>query len=116
MRLQEKYLVCKRPPNKRHGGLWEFPGGKLEPGEDYFSAARRELSEELVVEVLSVDKPIFLIEDPGSDFLIAFAPTTIRGEPTCVEHSELKWLTLEELSSVSLAPSDHRFVEYLNSR
>ena len=41
-----KLLVCRRPGHKRHGGLWEFPGGKLEPGETIVDAARRELDEE----------------------------------------------------------------------
>jgi mutator protein MutT len=50
----EKLLVCQRPPHKRHGGLWEFPGGKVEAGEDDETAARRELAEELGIEVESV--------------------------------------------------------------
>jgi 8-oxo-dGTP pyrophosphatase MutT (NUDIX family) len=46
-------LVCQRPPHKRHGGLWEFPGGKTKPDESDESAARRELREELGVSVMS---------------------------------------------------------------
>jgi 8-oxo-dGTP pyrophosphatase MutT (NUDIX family) len=51
IRRQDRYLVCRRPAHKRHGGLWEFPGGKLEPGETLLEAARRELREELGAEV-----------------------------------------------------------------
>jgi 8-oxo-dGTP diphosphatase len=106
-------LVCQRPAHKRHGGLWEFPGGKLEAGEHYFDAARRELTEELGVRVVSVGNLLFSVADPGSDFRIDFVPTTIEGEPQCIEHSTLRWLPLEDLPALDLAPSDRRFVEFL---
>ena len=60
------YLVCRRPADKRHGGLWEFPGGKLELGETHFDAAKRELREELGVRALSVGDVMFSVTDPGS--------------------------------------------------
>jgi len=110
-----KYLICQRPPHKRHGGLWEFPGGKLESGETYLDAAKRELAEELGVQVLGVGRPVFSIADPGSQFLIEFVPTAIVGEPHCLEHIDLKWLPVEQLSSLQLAPSDERFAEFLRS-
>jgi len=50
----QKLLVCRRPVHKRHGGLWEFPGGKVQKGESDLEAARRELREELAVEVTGV--------------------------------------------------------------
>ena len=111
----DKYLICQRPVHKRHGSLWEFPGGKLEAGETYLDAAQRELAEELGVKALTVGSPLFSIADPGSDFLIEFVPTVIDGEPHCLEHLDLKWMPLEELASLQLAPSDRRFVEFLRS-
>ena len=48
----DSVLICQRPPHKRHGGLWEFPGGKVRPGESRLDAARRELWEELNLKVL----------------------------------------------------------------
>jgi 8-oxo-dGTP diphosphatase len=107
------YLVCQRPSHKRHGGLWEFPGGKLEPGEDYFQAAQRELGEELGVRVMEVGELTFSVEDPGSEFRIDFVPTSIQGEPQCIEHPALQWLALHDLPALDLAPSDRRFVEFL---
>lgn len=107
------YLVCQRPAHKRHGGLWEFPGGKLEANESLFDAARRELAEELGVSAVAVEAPLFSVADPGSVFVIRFVPTEIDGEPECLEHTALRWATLSELPSLDLAPSDRRFVEHL---
>ena len=112
----DRLLVCQRPPEKRHGGLWEFPGGKCEPNESDADAARRELREELGVEVLDMATEEFAILDPGSPFLIAFVPVTIAGEPMCHEHTALAWRTAEELARLPLAPSDRRYVEQLHAR
>lgn len=108
-----RYLVCQRPAHKRHGGLWEFPGGKLELGESDFDAARRELREELGVEALGTGRELLTVHDPGSPFVIAFVEVRIQGEPVCHEHTDLRWLPLEALESVPLAPSDRRFVEHV---
>jgi mutator protein MutT len=50
----DQYLLCQRPAHKRHGGLWEFPGGKVHDGETDFDAISRELTEELEVGVVRV--------------------------------------------------------------
>ena len=106
-------LVCERPAHKRHGGLWEFPGGKLEPGESILDAARRELAEELEVRVLSVGEVEFAIEDPGSEFVIEFHPVAIEGEPRCLEHAALAWVGVERLLELPLAPSDREYALHL---
>jgi 8-oxo-dGTP pyrophosphatase MutT (NUDIX family) len=112
----EKLLVCQRPPNKRHGGLWEFPGGKLEPGEDDQTAARRELAEELGIEVENVGDAELEIADAGSPFVIAFVPVEASGTALCHEHTALTWGTPSELALLPLAPSDRRYVEFLLAR
>ncbi len=106
-----RYLVCQRPAHKRHGGLWEFLVGKLEPGEGDAEAAARELQEELAVAVTHVGAELFGAHDDGSPFHIAFIPVTIDGEPQCLEHTALAWGTPDELRTLALAPSDRRFVE-----
>lgn len=108
-----RYLVCRRPLHKRHGGLWEFPGGKLEPAESDLNAAQRELREELKVEVTALGDELFSVHDPGSPFLIAFVGVHIEGTPMCLEHTELRWCARAELESLALAPSDRRFVSHL---
>ena len=112
----DRYLVCRRPAHARHGGLWEFPGGKLEPGEDDAAAAHRELREELGVGVAAVGAPLGVVHDPGSPYAIAFVPVTITGEPACLEHSALAWATVAELAGYALAPSDRRFVDEVLAR
>ena len=108
----DEFLVCRRGPDKRYPGLWEFPGGKCELGESIGIAARRELREELGVNVIDVGDEEFPIHDPDSPFLIVFAPVRITGEPECHEHIELKWGRLSELALLQLAPSDRRYVEF----
>lgn len=107
----ERFLVCRRPADKRHGGLWEFPGGKVEPGESDEIAVRRELREELGVDLVRMSPAVFEIADPGSPFTIAFVPVQIAGEPVPHEHSELMWVASGELTTLPLAPSDDAFVD-----
>lgn len=104
------YLACKRPGNKRHGGLWEFPGGKVRGNETDIEAVRRELAEELNVRVTDVGTTLFEVLDPGSDYLIVFKEVRIIGQPQPLEHDELCWAAPLELISYRLAPSDEMFV------
>lgn len=110
-----RYLVCRRPAHKRHGGLWEFPGGKVEPGETLEEAARREVEEELGVSVTQVSDPVYAARDPGSAFLIEFTPIRVSGLPQALEHDEIRWVTIEDLGSLELAPADARFAVTLAS-
>jgi 8-oxo-dGTP diphosphatase len=110
-----KYLVCQRPLDKRHGSLWEFPGGKIELGETDLEAAHRELSEELGVAVKHVGAVMFSSHDTGSEFVIDFLPVEIEGEPMCLEHFALAWVSRSNLCSYDLAPSDRKFVDYLQT-
>jgi mutator protein MutT len=107
----ERYLICKRPAHKRHGGLWEFPGGKIEMGESDRDAAFRELREELGVTVTAVSEAVFKRQDEGSVFSIEFVLVEIVGEPQEIEHTAHSWARAEALLSFNLAPSDRIFVQ-----
>jgi 8-oxo-dGTP pyrophosphatase MutT (NUDIX family) len=107
----DRLLVCPRPLHKRHRGLWEFPGGKCEPGETDTQTAERELREELGVDVVAAQSPEFTILDAGSHFQIVFVPVVIAGMPACHEHIAQLWGRPEELVQLCLAPSDRRYVE-----
>ena len=112
-RRADNYLVARRPAAKRHGGLWEFPGGKLNAGESWLDAARRELEEELGLDVRSVGRVLFERRDPGSAFVISFVETDAEGEPQPLEHEEVRWVALQELDALEWAPADRAFVNHL---
>ena len=116
IRCGDRLLVCQRPAHKRHGGLWELPGGKCEPGETDAAALCRELREELGVDVVRCEAALLERRDEGSPFVIAFLPVEVEGEPVALEHSSIRWGTLVELSRLPLAPSDRQFVQWFACR
>jgi mutator protein MutT len=113
VRRDRRYLVCRRPPDKRHGGLWEFPGGKILPGESHADAVRREMDEELGLTATSSGKVLFSASDEDSPFMIVFVEAVAEGTPVLHEHSELGWFTAAELERLPLAPADARFASTL---
>ena len=113
--MDGRFLVGQRPEEKRHGGLWEFPGGKLDTGEEPADAARRELAEELALEVVRVGELLTAVDD-GDAFVIEFHEVRVRGEPRAIEHSAVAWCTADELASMPLAPADAAFVAWLSAR
>jgi 8-oxo-dGTP diphosphatase len=108
-----RLLICKRPASKRHGELWEFPGGKQRPSEPPEAALARELAEELVLYVARIGRKLFSRKDPGSNFVIHFWEVEIAGEPKLREHSHVEWVRLKDLTCYDFAPADGAFAEYL---
>ena len=104
------FLICQRPIHKQQGGLWEFPGGKLEGDESLLEAAQRELDEELRVRVIQCGPVLFETLDTTLKYSINFAEVTIEGEPIVVEHQGICWVPKERLLSYKLAPADRKFV------
>jgi 8-oxo-dGTP diphosphatase len=101
-----RVLASRRTEPARLAGLWEFPGGKVEPGESDTAALERELREELSVEVsvgarLGDDLPI---GDTG--VLRVYLCRITAGEPALVDHDEHRWLTADELDDVRWIPVD----------
>lgn len=110
-----KYLVCKRKSDDRFGSLWEFPGGKVEHGEDKTSALKREIKEELGIEI-DIYEFIHIFEDEVCDMKIVvylYRASIKNGNPECIECDELKWLSLDEIGSLNLAPADKKVYFYL---
>lgn len=103
-----RLFAARRGPGGRNGGLWELPGGKLEPGESPGAALVRELREELGLEVavLAVWEPV-LHEEPGFRLeLIPVVCRRVRGEPIPAEHAETGWFRPEELDGLAWSPAD----------
>jgi (d)CTP diphosphatase len=107
-----RLLICQRPAGKQHGGLWEFPGGKVQADESIPEAVGRELAEELAVHTTDVGKVLFSRVDQRSGFEILFLHATIEGEPVALEHSAIVWCEPTQLLSYPLAPSDHVFASF----
>ena len=108
LRRGDAFLLCRRPPYMNGGGQWEFPGGKLEPGETAARALERELMEELRIQVRALDQiaetryayPRFTIR------LMLLEAEIERGEPALTEHTALRWVTAEQAEEMELCPAD----------
>lgn len=101
-----RVLLCQRPSDKRHGGLWEFSGGKLRTGETLATALERELAEELNLDVLQVAEKPVAIADDGSQFLIECIETGVEGAPCPSEHSATERVPPSDAETYSLAPAE----------
>jgi len=113
-----KILLTRRPAGAHMGGLWEFPGGKVEDGESPVAGLERELSEELGLSA-RVESPVtFAVhEEPGLRVLLLFYDVTIAGSaPRPLERQEIAWVAPEELPSYPTPPADAELVELLTAR
>lgn len=108
-----RYLLGQRPVEKRHGGLWEFPGGKVHEGESMLEAVRRELAEEMGLDVVSLGAVRSTVGDPGAEFVIDFVEAVAEGDAEAREHTRVAWLTPHEMADIPLAPADRLFATQL---
>ena len=110
-----RILIAQRPPGKPLAGGWEFPGGKLEPGETRRAGLARELAEELGI-VIREPRPLIRVRHtyPHGDVLIdVFVVTRYDGVPRGLDGQALRWLTQEELERADLLPADRPIVRAL---
>lgn len=101
-------LCARRGPGGETGGLWEFPGGKVEPGETPEDALRREIAEELGCRV-RVAGPVATTRHPYAHadiVLTTFWCELTSGEPRAGEHAEIAWVRPDELAGLAWAPAD----------
>ena len=103
-----KFMICQRPAHKARGLLWEFVGGKVEPGETKKQALIRECKEELDI-LLSVGDVFMDVVHEYPDLtvhLTLFNATIAKGEPQKLEHNDIKWITPSEISNYEFCPAD----------
>lgn len=108
-----RILSARRSSTMSLSGMWEFPGGKIEPGESARDALVREMREELLcsIEVGEQVASTRYEYDFGFVTLTTFYSTLVSGEPQLTEHSEIRWIPAAELNSVEWAPADVPAVE-----
>lgn len=103
-------LIAKRPPGRTLAGLWEFPGGKVELGEQPEDAVIRELNEELGIEIAKADlAPLTFASHAYADFYLLmplYRCARWHGAVTPLEGQELRWVTPEDLAGYAMPPAD----------
>ncbi len=108
-------LIAQRPLDGMLGGLWEFPGGKREPGESLRDCLRRELREELGIEV-EVGEQIGTVRHAYTHFritLYAFSCRIVAGEPTAIGCTDWAWARLDELLEYAFPVTDQKIIAML---
>ena len=114
----DRFLACQRPANKARGLLWEFVGGKVEPGETREQALIRECREELAITV-RVDDIFMEVTHEYPDptvHLTLFHAAIADGTPQMLEHNDLRWVTIQEMDELAFCPADEVILDELRRR
>jgi 8-oxo-dGTP diphosphatase len=111
----DSYWVCRRNASGKHAGLagmWEFPGGKVEPGESPEEALMREMKEEFDVScyIAEMLDEITTVSE-GATYRVMFFRTVFTSEPKLIVHSEAKWVSLNEAKKQQHLPSGTEFIK-----
>jgi 8-oxo-dGTP diphosphatase len=112
-----RVFIARRKPTARLGGKWEFPGGKIEPGETPEACLRRELREEFDIEA-TIGETLGRHVHPydfGAVELIVFRVNAFRGSIRLNDHQEARWVTAENLEGFDFAPADRPFVAMIQA-
>lgn len=111
----ERFMICQRPAHKARGLLWEFVGGKTEPGETRQQALIRECREELDVTV-SVGDIFMEVDHVYPDLtvhLTLFHAVIPEGEPKRLEHNDIRWITTAQIDDYPFCPADEEILKKL---
>ena len=108
-----KFMICQRPAHKARGLLWEFVGGKVEPGETKEQALVRECREELAVTVAVQDEFMSLVHEyPDITIhLTVFNAYIAEGVPQLLEHNDIRWIPPKEIKNYDFCPADNKILE-----
>ena len=115
IRQNNRVLICQRPEGKHNAMLWEFPGGKIEPGETGEACVIRECQEELGLTLRVLGKLTTVQEGEGLR-LHFYLAEILSGTPTRREHRALRWVTAEELPACKFCPADARMLRETDLR
>ncbi|MGQ0811210.1 MAG: 8-oxo-dGTP diphosphatase MutT, partial [Nitrospiraceae bacterium] len=110
-----RYLIARRKSGVHLGGLWEFPGGKCEPGESLEECLRRELHEELAV---TISSPVHfqVIRHAYPEKIVElhfFRCSIVAGQATPVDCAEIRWVDPEDLAQFEFPPADRPVIDAL---
>ena len=109
----DRFMICQRPAHKARGLLWEFVGGKVEPGETMEAALIRECREELAVE-LSVGALFMQVVHTYPDITVElslFHASICSGEPQKLEHEDIQWITPAQIPNYDFCPADTEILD-----
>ena len=112
---ENRFLACQRPAHKARGLLWEFVGGKVEPGETRQQALIRECREELDV-LVSVGDVFMEVDHVYPDLtvhLTLFHASIAEGTPQKLEHNDIRWITVKEIDDYPFCPADEEILREL---
>ena len=114
----DKFMICQRPAHKARGLLWEFVGGKVEPGETKEQALIRECREELAA-TLSVGDVFMDVVHEYPDLTVHLTllnATIAEGEPQKLEHNDIRWITPSEIQNYEFCPADEKILKEITKR
>ena len=113
----DRYLVGQRPANKAQGGMWEFMGGKIEPGETPEEALARECREELALEIENehiIDSVVHEYPEKTIRLTLISCSPKSGSIPKALEHQQIRLVTLDEMDTLTFAPADRELIEKLS--
>ncbi len=112
---KNKFMICQRPAHKARGLLWEFVGGKVEPGETKEQALIRECKEELAVTIRvgSIFMEVIHEYPDMTIKLTLFHAAIAEGVPQMLEHNDIRWITTDEIPQYDFCPADTEILKKL---
>ena len=114
----DRYLVGQRAANKSQGGLWEFMGGKIEPGETPEQALARECREELDLEIENehiIDSVVHEYPEKTIRLTLIECTPKVGSTPRALEHQQIRWVTPREMDALDFAPADNECLNMIGS-